>query len=550
MARTAEVVRTQPDASAGVAQLRDGAPPRWRTYRVPLAVLLLGLAVTAALTAPAEVSYRHNERRLLKLQTNLTASVLGTAPQQTEATLGRVVGLAAESGDPAATFKAAIAPSMTPKGPYATATLILLANDGGVSVLSYVGAPPVRNVTAPVSVALYRQTAATTSLVTSRVVGTDVQKIGYLLSAKGAGGTFVIAAAQQLPLRDRITVPRTSPDANLDFAIYFGTKPAAGDLILTTRTAPHGTTAMATVPFANNSLTFVASARGSLAGAWAEYLPWGIAVIGVVISLWAAWEVRRLLARRTTAEALAAVNRDLYQRQRAVSEQLQRSLLPRSIPAIARMDIAARYVPSTGEAEVGGDWYSVMPVDDDMFAFVVGDVSGHGIPAAGTMAALRYTARTLAKLGYAPNEILDRANGEIDIVADEAFATVLVGVVSTEPGEVTLASAGHPPPYVRGPGRSGFIELTTGPPLGIAIDPVKATTIAFPAGSTLVAYTDGLVERRGEHIGDRLERLAEAASYPAPSAEDLLDHILTTLVPGEHEDDIAILVIKAQDTTE
>jgi len=511
---------------------------------VAILALLLGFAVTAALTVPAELAFRHNERRLLGLQTSLTASLLGSAAQQTQATLGRLVGLAAESQDPLGTFTDAVTPLMQPKGQYASAVLAEVVGDQ-VTVVSHLGAPPIRPLSDPSTLSVFRDAAKTTTLSTGRATAQGTQKIGYLLSAKGSRGTFVISVAQQFPFPYRVSVPKGSPDANLNFAVYFGRSTAASALVFSSHAMPSGITSKTTAPFGDNVLTFVASARGPLAGRSSQYLPWGIALIGALTSLAVAAAVWRLGRRRATAESAARTNRELYQHQRAVSETLQRSLLPRSLPEFPGIEIAARYIPGTIDAEVGGDWYSVIGVDQDHFVFVVGDVSGHGIPAAGAMASLRYTTRTLARLGFAPDEVLRRTENEIDIMDGGHFATALVGSVSISDGEMVVASAGHLPPYVVRDGQGQFVELATGTPLGIGLAPPLPTTVAFPSGSTLIAFTDGLVERRDEGIESRLERFAELASQDAPSAEQLLAHIVDTLTSQGHEDDIAILVIRS-----
>jgi serine phosphatase RsbU (regulator of sigma subunit) len=226
-------------------------------------------------------------------------------------------------------------------------------------------------------------------------------------------------------------------------------------------------------------LTLVASARGSQGGRWAEYLPWGIAVVGVTISLLGAFDAERLVRRRAAAEASAQTHRELNEHQRAASETLQRSLLPRTLPTFPGVDIAARYMPATDDAEVGGDWFSVIASGDYGFVFVVSDVSGRGVQAARTMASLRYTMRTLAKLGFAPEEILRRANDEIDLVDDGHFATTLVGSVSLATQQLVVASAGHPPPYLLRHVEGAYITLSTGAPLGVAITSPLPTTVAF-----------------------------------------------------------------------
>jgi serine phosphatase RsbU (regulator of sigma subunit) len=506
-------------------------------------VLALGLVVTAALTVSSALSYAHDERRLTSLQTRLTASVLQTAQPQLQATLGRVIGLSATATQPAAAFRTAMAPELAPRGLFASATLAVV-RAGQVRVLDHVGAPPIQSLDASATTQLLLQAAHSSSLMTDRVVGAGVQKLGYLLSAQGSGGVYVIGASQQLPAGHRVVIPPGSPDSNLNFALYFGRSINPAALIETNvvRLPLTGTISTATVPFGNNVLTLVASPRGSLAGTWAEYLPWGILGVGILLSLAAGVVAANLVRRRRTAEAL-------YAQQRSMSETLQRSLLPRQLPAIPGWEFAARYVPATKGADIGGDWYSVVEVDDHRFALVVGDVSGHDLAAAGVMAALRYTIRTLAQLGIPPDEILDRSARELDVTTDEHFATVLIGLVDTGTQKLTLATAGHLPPLMleKG-GRPDFLKIAPGVPLGVPGPRPRSATFAFGAGSTLVVFTDGLIEHRGQTLDAGLERLrvaAAAAAVESPaSPDDLIAHLVTALAGGDQEDDIAVLAVQ------
>lgn len=514
-----------------------------RPSGVAIGVFLIGLAVTLALFVPAELSYRHNERRLLRLETDITSSLVATVPRQTESTIGRVAGLAAAAQDPVAAFNEAVAPLIAPKGQFASGSLVMIGPNGA-QVLAHVGTETIRDPTSPDSVAVYNQAGNTTSLVTTRVVGRGTQKIGYLLSARGQAGTFVVGLAQQIPSNFRIPIAKGSPLANIRFAIYFGNTTDPSALVATSTTQPKGLTSKTTVPFGSNVLTFVTSARGPLGGRGAQLLPWGIAIVGVLLSFLGAFQVEGLVRRRRSAESSALVDRERYERQRVMSETLQRSLLPRELPAFAGVEVAARHVPGTLDAEVGGDWYTVVPVDDTHFIFLVGDVSGHGIDAAGMMASLRYTTRTLAKLGFPPDEILRRANEEIDIVRDGHFATALVGSVSMADEEVVIASAGHLPPYLIRHDSADFVSMDTGIPLGITTFTPRSSTVPFRRGSTLIAFTDGLVERRGEDIDVSLQRLTRVAARDASSADALLAQVVDTLTADGHEDDIAILVIR------
>ncbi len=520
------------------ADSRISLRPSWQA----ILVVVLGLLITAGLTVSSALGYTNNERRLTSLQTRLTASLLQTAQPQLQATLARVVGLAAATTNPVPTFKAAMAPELaSPKGPFASATLALVQpKTGQVHVISHVGSKAIRSLNSKATTQLFLKAARSPSLVTTRAVAGGVQKLGYLLSAAGPAGVYVVGAAQQLPAGRRVTVPAGSPDANLNFALYFGSSTTPAALIETNvrRLPLTGTVSQAQVPFGNNVLTLVASPRGSLTGPWSELLPWGILGLGILLSVAAALLTENLVRRRATAEAS-------YRQQRRMSETLQRSLLPRTLPDVPRWEFAARYVPATKGAEIGGDWYSVVEIDEHRFSLVVGDVSGHDIAAAGVMASLRYTIRTLAKLGIPPDEILDRAAEELDVSSDRHFATVLVGVVDTRLEQLTLASAGHPPPLMLHDGRSEFLAVAPGVPLGVVGDPrPEPVTFQFSPGSTLVAFTDGLVEKRGRDLDARLKQLEEVAAENPGRPDDLISRLLEVLTSSDEEDDIVVLAIR------
>ena len=466
-----------------------------------LVVLVVGLVVTGALTASSRLSYLHDEQHLSNLQTNLTASALGIAPVDLERRLGQAAGAAAESSDPAATFRQVITPSLVPAGPFATATLALVHN-GHVQVLLHIGAKPINSPTGQVASALFERAAASTSLITTRAVGRGLQRLGYLMSFAGPGGIYVASAGQSLPGNRRFTIPQSSPDAGLDIAIYFG-KTIDGAALVETNVSHlplTGTVSTAVVPFGSSVLTLVISPTSPLAGRWSQLLPWGILVVGVLFTIAVVTMTERLVRRRRYAEQLAEQNRRLCGEQRNVALTLQRSLLPKALPAIDGVEFAARYIPGESGIEVGGDWYSAIAIDDHRFAFVVGDVSGHGLAAATIMAGLRYTIRAYAAVGYSPDRILQMAAKEIDSGPDGHFATVLIGLVDNDRHEVTMANAGHPPALLINEEGSEFIEVPVGLPLGVGEPAYESMTIPIAPNSTLIAYTDGLVERRTETL--------------------------------------------------
>ncbi|MGA8723548.1 MAG: ATP-binding SpoIIE family protein phosphatase [Acidimicrobiales bacterium] len=521
--------------------------PRVRTPTVFVAVL--GLAVTIVLTILARANYAHTEQRLTTLQTSLTGQLLETAPLQIESTLDRVAGLSAESSDPVTTFEASMAPSMQPRGRFVSSSLTLVTPEGP-RVIAHLGAASIRDPQGTVATGLYERTASSSSLVTTRAVSQGVQRLGYLVSARGPAGIYVVGAAQQLPAGSHIAVPASSPDAQLNVAIYYGKSVNANNLIATN--APSlplsGSTSTVTESFGSGWLTLVAAPRSPLSGRLPENLPWAILAAGLALTAAAAVIAEWLGRRRSLAEAAAGESRQMYRQQRDIAEALQGALLPRQMPSPPGVDIAARYIPATQSIDVGGDWYSVIRASPERFVFVVGDVSGHGVSAATSMAPLRFTIRALAKLGMEPAEILERAADEIDI-SDGHFATVLVGMVDLATESVTLASAGHLPPLFVSHLGSRYLDLLTGPPLGLDRDSYEAKTFEFPAGATLIAFTDGLIERRGTDIQERMDFLAAAARGLEGDSDAYMAGILGELPGVDHEDDVALLVIRRPDSS-
>jgi serine phosphatase RsbU (regulator of sigma subunit) len=536
------------DASSAQTRVARRRPA---LHRLSLIVLVVGLVVTGVLTATSRLNYLHNEQRLSNLQTRLTASALGIAPVDLERRLGQAAAAAGEASDPVATFRRVIAPSMAPAGPFTIASLAVVRS-GHVQVLARIGAQPINSPTGAAAAALFERAAKTGSLVTTRVVGKGLQRFGYLMPFVGPGGTYVASAGQALPGNRRVVVPSSSPDAGLNVAIYFGKTTSAASLVETnvSHVPLTGTVSRAVVPFGSSVLTLVISAQGPLAGRWSELLPWGILIVGLLFDVSLVAMTERLVRRRRAAELLAEENRRLYSEQRNVSLTLQQSLLPKALPTIDGVAFAARYIPGESGMEVGGDWYSAIEVDKHRFAFVVGDVSGRGLSAATIMAGLRYTIRAYAAIGYGPAQILDMASKEIDIESDGHFATVLVGLVDNDRREITMANAGHLPPLLVSGAQSRFIETPVGLPLGIgstsyASTPYDSVTIPLEPNSTMVAYTDGLVERRDEALDVGMERLRRAATAASASVDDLLTSIADDFFAERSaDDDTAILAIR------
>jgi PAS domain S-box-containing protein len=246
--------------------------------------------------------------------------------------------------------------------------------------------------------------------------------------------------------------------------------------------------------------------------------------------------------------ARAAVHIDnarLYTRERRAAVTLQRSLLPRDVPQVEGLDIAYRYQPASRAAEIGGDWFDVIPLDHGQVALVVGDVTGHGIRAAAIMGQLRTSTATLARLGCPPGQIMEQLSAVVAAHGDEAGATCLHATYDPRSRWCHLTSAGHLPPALRHPdGTTSFIDLPAGLLLGAGQGDYGTVDRQLPAGSVLAMYTDGLIEQPGEDIGTGMSRLARAlAAGPAGSLDDLCDSVLATLAPRPR-DDIALLLAR------
>jgi chemotaxis family two-component system sensor kinase Cph1 len=250
----------------------------------------------------------------------------------------------------------------------------------------------------------------------------------------------------------------------------------------------------------------------------------------------------------TEAESAEALRRhlveSLYRRTRGalrVAETLQRSLLPESIPTLETWRLSAHYEPSAG-GNVGGDWYDAFELRDGRLVVLIGDVAGHGITAAGTMAQLRNALRAQLFAGAAPDEALTQLNDFCVHMMPAAFATVIAARVDLGSGRVEAASAGHLMPFLtNSSARAVPAPIELSPPIGVRGVTYAPSTFTVEPGHGLVMYSDGLVERRGEPIDDGIDRLAEvlgrAGDVPA-------SWIWQAMVSGNTDDDVTIITLR------
>jgi hypothetical protein len=247
--------------------------------------------------------------------------------------------------------------------------------------------------------------------------------------------------------------------------------------------------------------------------------------------------------------AVCIDNARLYTRERATALALQRGLLPRQIPEVPGLDLAYRYVPAQTAAEVGGDWFDVIPLPGGRCALTVGDVTGHDISAASLMGQLRTATRTLATLDLAPAQILTRLDQiTADLTDAETSATCLYASCDPAIAYCDMASAGHPPPALACPGhRTEFPDLPAGLPLGTGLadsGQYRAVRLHLPPASTLVLYTDGLIEDPAADLSTGMTRLATTLTTTSQlPVSQACDTLLAALAPRP-ADDIAILMAR------
>jgi PAS domain S-box-containing protein len=237
-----------------------------------------------------------------------------------------------------------------------------------------------------------------------------------------------------------------------------------------------------------------------------------------------------------------------YDRERRISHELQRNLLPDAVPHIAGWDVAARYLPAAVGLEVGGDWYDVIPITERLVALVVGDVEGHDLEAARIMSRLRHTLGLLVLEEQAPGRALERLNRTSLSGVQPRLATALVGVLDVVTGDITFSSAGHPSPVQICPGRAVELPVAPGPPLGVQRCDYKDQEYRLDGGC-LVMFTDGLVERRGTYLDDRLDQLeASLRSAPRTDPASVADFVIESMTAdARRTDDIVVLAARRRE---
>jgi serine phosphatase RsbU (regulator of sigma subunit) len=519
---------------------------------VPLIVLVVGLVITLALVLVAWALNDHNQSRLLGLEAKQAGTVIAAAVPGTQTPLEVATQVARTSGGATSAFEQYMTTQVGP-GKQFTAASLWRGTGAGARPLASVGSSELLTTRSVEARDLVARSFGSSTFVVSEFQDGRQLSLGFALATPGSGPRFAVYAERPLPADRKAAVAQNSAFSDLSYAIYLGGTTTPSHLLTTDfdRLPVSGRHATVREPFGDSQLTLVVAAQSQLTGTLSSWLPWIFAVMGIVLSVSAALITERLVRRRHAAESAETQIRRLYDelgtlygRQRTIAETLQRTLLPRASPDIPGLEIAVRYLPGAHGIDIGGDWYSIVGLDDGRFAFVIGDVSGRGLSAASTMAALRFTIRAYALDGDAPSTILEKCSDQLDIDTDGHFATVLIGLGDVARHEITLANAGHLNPLLIDGGRTSFVPTPVGVPIGVAGGHYRSVTVTVPPRATLIAFTDGLVERRHESLDAGLKRFEDAATGQDLELDALVEQIVGTLGNDGSEDDIAILAVR------
>jgi len=253
-----------------------------------------------------------------------------------------------------------------------------------------------------------------------------------------------------------------------------------------------------------------------------------------------------ILVQLAQLASVAIENAELFEREHELAETLQRSLLPQRLPVLAQVRLAARYLPAGGGGDVGGDWYDAIVLPGGQVVLAVGDVAGRGAQAAAVMGQLRIGMRAYALQGMDPADVLRSLDRLLQGLSAAYMATAFYLLLDPETETARYANAGHPPPLAIGPdGGLRWMEEGVAVPLGVQPDgDFRTYEMKVPRGSTLLLYTDGLVEERASPIDDGLTRLRRAVEPPDVDLNLLCDRVLERMDAQSKPDDVALLAAR------
>ncbi|MCR6483190.1 fused response regulator/phosphatase [Amycolatopsis sp. OK19-0408] len=316
-----------------------------------------------------------------------------------------------------------------------------------------------------------------------------------------------------------------------------GTEPAVLDDLTAALLPPHLRTAVS----GGHELGWRPGRRSTIALSRAKPGA-GVVCIAIDDEVAATEQDRDVLIQLGQVSALAVDALRTLTREHELAVSLQRSFLPRRIPARPDLPMAARYLPASRHAEIGGDFYEVTELDGRLL-IAVGDVSGHSLEAALVMGEVRHALRAYAAEGHGLVAILDRLDVVVSRFHPEGLTTACLILLDPATGAAEVACAGHIPPLLADETGTRYLAIR-GPLLGVGLPRPPATRLDLPAGTLVLLITDGLIERSGADIDAAMETLAENVSHDA-DLEALCDRLLDQF-GRDAQDDIALLAFRRE----
>ncbi len=513
------------------------------------ATLVLLLAVTGFTMWTVRGTVRGQENRLLNERANEVGLVLKEAVDSFSSQLQTVGGVVeATNGSPLAFKRASAALVAGSKGKDSIALLRRTAAGYRVRLANGTALHPGQVLSGSVVASLSRADA-NDQMVPTQVMGSGATRaLGFALGPPKSPAGTVLYVQVGLGTLGPPRAARSSPFNELHVVLYGTPTPVASQALVTTTDAIplRGHVRVVTIAAGAARWALQVSAAHPLVGSATANAEWFALGGGVVLSILLALIVEIETRRRRSALAL-------YRNEQRVAETLQRNLLP-ELPAVDGLALAARYLPGSRGQQVGGDWYDVFELDGDRVGIAVGDVLGHDIAAAALMSRVQTALRAYAFVGEQPGAVLDRLDRLMASLHTDRLVTVFYGVLGPldvdGSRELVFANAGHPPPLLhREDGTVAELAEASSLLLGAAdvgSEQRSQRAMTIPTASTLLLYTDGLIETPGESLTDLIDQLKRtiAAVAPRATADELCNRLIDGMGPNRRRDDVALLLVR------
>ena len=411
---------------------------------------------------------------------------------------------------------------------------VVVAGAGALSTGHLITGPSAEAVTAA---------RPSSGLVATTVYGTGADRsLGFLEPA--SGGLLVL---QQVVVGEPHPPSQagSAPFSEVRVLLYAIPQARPDQLLVTTASKPlHGSVLYSPFPAGKSHWLLGVQAAHPLVGSVAADAPWAVLIVGLFGAVLVFVMMESVVRRRNAAIRL-------YEAEHRLAETLQRRLLP-SLASPPGLDVASRYVAASDTQRVGGDWFDLFEIDSGHVGVAIGDVMGHDVEAAAAMAQIRAALRAYALEGTSPSTVLDKLARQMEMFETAVLVTVVYGILEapTPDGSRVFrwANAGHLPPILHsGAGQAEELVDGSSPILGAPCKaPRPEASRKIPSASTLLMYTDGLVEVQGTDLADSLSSLRQVVADRDGhgTADELCETILNLQMPDPRRDDIALIAIQ------